>query len=71
MAEARSYGGSDKCEIANLDVVSHSLDNNLYNNSASITVNLANHSEVKNEIPIQTPNSSATDRPSDEHPTED
>ena len=71
MAEARFYGISEKFEIANLDVVSRSLDINLYNNSASITVNLANHSEVKNEIPIQTPNASATDRPSNEHPTKD
>ena len=37
----------------------------------SINVNHANNSEMRKEFPIQTPNTSATDRPSDERPTKD
>ena len=71
MTEALSYAGSEKRKIVSSDVVFGSSDDNLYHDCVSINVNHANHNEMRNEFSIQTPNASATDRPSDEHPVKD
>ena len=71
MVKTRSYAGSEKCDIAGSDAVFGISDNNIYNDYMSINVNEDNQSDMRNEFSVQTPNASATDRPSEEHPTKD
>ena len=71
MVKTRSYAGSEKCDIASSDAVFGISDNKIYNDCMSINVNEDNQSDMRNEFSVQTPNASATDRPSEEHPTKD